>query len=157
MKGSNKKEVKISVSHISIFAIPPPHLPTLFPIINLLLYFTGCIALQEWTSQPRYQEVNPHGSVVMPCVISSKKGECRWERDGNPVGMYPTKYEWAGSPEKGDCSIKILDANLEYDDGVWQCQVTPTSFLFKDSLISEGAELVVRGKQTFLQLWFYLS
>ena len=108
--------------------------------------FTGCIALQEWSSQPRYQEVNPHGSVVMPCVISNKKGECRWERDGNPVGMYPTKYEWAGSPEKGDCSIKILDANLEYDDGVWQCQVTPSSFQSKDSLISEGAELVVRGK-----------
>ena len=83
----------------------------------------------------------------MPCLVQNKKGECRWEKDGDPVGMYPTKYEWAGSPEEGDCSLRILDASLEFDDGVWQCQVTPTSFLFKDSLISEGAELVVRGKQ----------
>ena len=64
-----------------------------------------------------------------------------------PIGIYPTKYEWAGLSEKGDCSLKILDANLEYDDGVWQCQVTPSSFQSKDSLISEGAELVVRGKK----------
>ena len=63
------------------------------------------------------------------------------------IGIYPTKYEWAGLSEKGDCSLKILDANLEYDDGVWQCQVTPSSFQSKDSLISEGAELVVRGKR----------
>ena len=82
----------------------------------------------------------------MPCVIIDKKGECRWERDGNPVGIFPTKYEWNGAPDAGDCSLKILDANLEFDDGVWQCQVTPSSFSSKDSLISEGAELVVRGK-----------
>ena len=44
MKGSNKKEVKISVSHISIFAILPPP-PTLFPIINLLLILK-CVLLQ---------------------------------------------------------------------------------------------------------------
>ena len=116
--------------------------------LTLLLCYTikSVLAVQKWTEQPRYQEVNPHGSVIMPCVIMNKKGECRWEKDGNPVGMYPTKYEFAGSIEKGDCSLKILDANLEYDDGVWQCQVTPSSFQSKDSLISEGAELVVRGK-----------
>ena len=109
------------------------------------------VSVQEWSEQPKYQEVNPHGSVVMPCVILEKKGECRWERDGNPVGIFPGKYEWSGSPETGDCSLRILDANLEYDDGVWQCQVTPSSFATKDSLISEGAELVVRGK--FVQNW----
>ena len=109
------------------------------------------VSVQEWSEQPKYQEVNPHGSVVMPCVILEKKGECRWERDGNPVGIFPGKYEWSGSPETGDCSLRILDDNLEYDDGVWQCQVTPSSFATKDSLISEGAELVVRGK--FVQNW----
>ena len=65
------------------------------------------------------------------------------------MGMYPTKYEWSGNPEDGDCSIKILDSSLEFDDGVWQCQVTPTNFLQKDSLISEGAQLVVRGKGNY--------
>ena len=115
----------------------------------LFCYLSKVWAIQQWSEQPRYQEVNPHGSVIMPCLIINKKGECRWEKDGDPVGMYPTKYEWAGRPEDGDCSIRILDASLEFDDGVWQCQVTPTSFLFKDSLISEGAELVVRGKKIF--------
>ena len=67
--------------------------------------------------------------------------------------MYPTKYEWSGNPEDGDCSIKILDSSLEFDDGVWQCQVTPTNFLQKDSLISEGAQLVVRGKTKFFLIF----
>ena len=117
-------------------------------LLSCWLDQSGVLAIQKWTEQPRYQEVNPHGSVVMSCIIANKKGECRWERDGDPVGMYPTKYEWSGNPEDGDCSIKILDASLEFDDGVWQCQVTPTNFLQKDSLISEGAQLVVRGKTT---------
>ena len=84
--------------------------------------------------------------IQLILISISKKGECRWERDGDPVGIYPTKYEWSGNPEDGDCSLKILDSSLEFDDGVWQCQVTPTNFLQKDSLISEGAQLVVRGK-----------
>ena len=32
------------------------------------------LAIQTWTEQPRYQEVNPHGSVVMGCLIANKKG-----------------------------------------------------------------------------------
>ena len=32
------------------------------------------LAIQKWTEQPRYQEVNPHGSVVMGCLIANKKG-----------------------------------------------------------------------------------
>ena len=32
------------------------------------------LAIQKWTEQPRYQEVNPHGSVVMSCLIANKKG-----------------------------------------------------------------------------------
>ena len=110
--------------------------------------FGSAYGLQKWAQQPRYQEVNPRGTIVLPCVILNKKGECRWEKDGTPVGIYPHKYEWSSSPENGDCSLRILDANLEYDDGVWQCQVTPSSFSVKDALISEGAELVVRGKKS---------
>ena len=49
--------------------------------------------------------------------------------------------------DDGDCSLRILNANLEYDDGVWQCQVTPSAFNTRDALISEGAELVVRGEK----------
>ena len=110
-------------------------------------HFSGLsAAIQTWSQQPRYQEVNPEGTVILPCIIQNKKGECRWERDGSPVGIYPQKYEWSSTPETGDCSLKISDASLEYDDGVWQCQVTPSSFSAKDALVSEGAELVVRGE-----------
>ena len=79
-----------------------------------------------------------------------------------PASIYSGKYEWAGqngrvvqggeapsSLEDGDCSLRILNANLEYDDGVWQCQVTPSAFNTRDALISEGAELVVRGKNIY--------
>ena len=108
-------------------------------------------SIQQWSKQPEYQEVNPGGIVIIPCIVLNKGGECRWERDGQPVGMHPGKYMWAGSNkdsavESGDCSLKILDASLEFDDGVWQCQVTPSTFKARDALISEGAELVVRGK-----------
>ena len=56
------------------------------------------------------------------------------------------KYEWAGDFESGDCSLRISDARLAYDDGVWQCSVTPSSFLVRDALISEGAQVVIRGE-----------
>ena len=38
------------------------------------------------------------------------------------------KYEWAGQQQQGDCSLRILRANLAYDDGLWECQVTWTQF-----------------------------
>lgn len=102
--------------------------------------------LQSWVEQPRYTEVNPNGTVVLTCKVMDKGGECRWEKDGFPLGIYPGKYEWASQPEKGDCSLRIVNASLDFDDGVWQCQVTPSSFNSKDTLISDGAQLVVRGK-----------
>ncbi len=103
-------------------------------------------AIQSWQEQPRYTEVNPTGQVVLKCQVADKKGDCRWEKDGQPVGIYPGKYVWAGAPERGDCSLRVFNASLEFDDGVWQCQVTPSSFNSKDALISEGAQLVVRGE-----------
>ena len=113
-------------------------------IITLSASLGSCHGLQSWIEQPHYQEVNPSGNLVIACKVNDKQGECRWEKDGTPVGIYPGKYEWAAKPESGDCSLKIKNASLEYDDGVWQCQVTPSSFLSKDALISEGAEVVVR-------------
>ena len=109
------------------------------------------LAVQTWSEQPMYQEVNPGGQVIMPCIVLNKRGECRWERDGQPVGIHPGKYEWAGastdaSSDPGDCSLRILDASLDFDDGVWQCQVTSSSFKARDFLISQGAQLVVRGR-----------
>ena len=56
---------------------------------------------QTWSEQPANQEVNPSGDVVLRCAIRAMRGECRWEKDGTPVGIFPGKYEWAagtGSP-----------------------------------------------------------
>ena len=103
---------------------------------------------QEFIEAPTYREVNPGGEVVLPCVVKNKAGECRWEKDGTPVGMYENKYEWHGQVQEGDCSLKVKEANIDYDNGVWQCQVTASDFTQRDTLISEGAELVVRGKQS---------
>ena len=64
-----------------------------------------------------------------------------------PVGVHPGKYEWAVGSGASDCSLRILAAEIEYDDGDWVCQVTASSFQNKDTLISEPARLVVRGKK----------
>ena len=106
-------------------------------------------SIQSFITVPTYSEVNPGEAVVLDCRVENKGGECRWEKDGSPVGLFPSKYEWAGDVAGGDCSLLVLEASSEYDDGVWQCQVTPSEFNSRDSLISEGAQLVVRGR-TFL-------
>ena len=111
-------------------------------------------ALQSFITIPTYAEVNPGNRVVMRCEVENKGGECRWEKDGTPVGIFPGKYEWARPEdmETGNCSLVILDSSAEYDDGVWQCQVTASNFKHGDSLISDGAELVVRSPPTDLYL-----
>ena len=112
-------------------------------ILFLLSSSVQCV--QRFKTVPTYSEVNPGTSVVMVCEVENKGGECRWEKDGTPVGLFPDKYEMAGDVGAGNCSLLILDASAEYDDGVWQCQVTASNFRRGDSLISEGAELVVRS------------
>ncbi|EFN64230.1 Kin of IRRE-like protein 3 [Camponotus floridanus] len=58
--------------------------------------------------------------------------------------MHLKKYEWVGSPDMGDCSLWVRSATLEFDDGLWQCQVTASDFTTQDALASEPAKLVVR-------------
>ena len=113
----------------------------------LLLAFLGVVsALQKFSSVPTDPEVDPGGEVVLSCVVADLKGECRWEKDGVPVGLYEGKYEWVGQPEEGECSLRVRAASMEYDNGVWQCQVTASDFKQRDTLVSDGAELVVRGR-----------
>ena len=103
-------------------------------------------ARQEWVEQPVGVSVNPGEEAVLGCRLLGKKGDCRWERNGLPVGSYPGKYEWAGSPAQGDCSLRVREASLQYDAGDWVCQVTASSFMEKDTLISSPARLLVRGR-----------
>ena len=77
-------------------------------------------------------------------------GCCRWEREGVPLGLFPGKYDWAGDLSSGDCSLLISDAELEFDDGAWQCSVTPSKFKARDALVSGLSRLVVRRPPTHL-------
>jgi hypothetical protein len=71
--------------------------------------------------------------------------------------MYAKKYEWATgnanpmgqqqNSNSGDCSIWIRAATLEFDDGLWECQVTASDFTAQDALTSQPQRLVVRGKR----------
>jgi hypothetical protein len=98
--------------------------------------------------------VNPNEDAQLNCRIIDRRGSCSWQKDNKPVGMYPKKYEWAsGSASSiglqsntGDCSIVIRAATLDFDDGLWECQVTASDFTTQDALTSQPVRLVVRGK-----------
>lgn len=90
------------------------------------------------------------------------------------MGIYPKKYEWAARPLSGssngilhqdlhppppppmqiggDCSLWIRSATLDFDDGLWECQVTASDFTAQDALTSQPVRLVVRGKCVGLAL-----
>ncbi|KAI4470872.1 nephrin [Holotrichia oblita] len=58
--------------------------------------------------------------------------------------MYMHKYEWSGSQDTGDCSLWIRSAQIDFDDGSWECQVTASDFHTQDALSSFPVRLVVR-------------
>ena len=109
-------------------------------------------ATQEFIKESKDVTVNTGETVLLPCIVRNKVGECRWEKDGTPLGMYEEKYEMAGSIESGDCTLRIRDASEEYDTGVWQCQVTASDFTQKDTLISSGAFLSIRTQPDSVSL-----
>uniref|UniRef100_A0A1A9UI27 Ig-like domain-containing protein n=1 Tax=Glossina austeni TaxID=7395 RepID=A0A1A9UI27_GLOAU len=85
-----------------------------------------------------------------------------WRFQLKPVGIYAKKYEWAARPSTpsggslhldlhpppmqigGDCSLWIRSATLDFDDGLWECQVTASDFTTQDALTSQPVRLVVR-------------
>jgi len=113
-------------------------------VVGFFLLLQGCDAIQTFREVPRYTEVNPGGNAELRCVIDSIGGECRWQKDGKPIGLYNGKYEWASRPGSGDCSLKLMEVDIKFDDGLWECQVTASSFESQDALASKPARLVVR-------------
>ena len=93
-------------------------------------------ALQSFMQLPESRSVRAGASLTLACVVAEAGGECRWEREGLPVGQYDDKYVWAGVREEGDCSLTILDSSPEYDNGWWSCQVSASNITAGDSLIS---------------------
>lgn len=116
----------------------------------LLISLSSVLSVQQWEEQPSSTFVNPGGDATLACRILNKKGDCRWEQrkdngQTQPLGFYPGKREWSGDRSKGDCSIRIMDADYEYDNGRYVCQVTASGFKETDTLISREAVLSVRG------------
>jgi hypothetical protein len=118
-----------------------------FGVFLYFMIFQGAGGVQRFEQQPSYTEVNPGQDALLVCKVFNKRGSCSWQKDNKPMGMYPHKYEWAsGSQENGDCSIWVRAAQLEFDDGNWECQVTASDFHTQDALTSLPVHLVVRGK-----------
>ncbi|XP_058056106.1 uncharacterized protein LOC131207508 [Anopheles bellator] len=109
------------------------------------------VGLQRFAEQPKYTEVNPGQDALLVCKVIDKRGVCSWQKDNKPVGIYPKKYEWASqygigqtAHVGGDCSLWVRAAQLEFDDGLWECQVTASDFTTQDALTSQPVRLVVR-------------
>ncbi|XP_075148408.1 uncharacterized protein LOC142222260 [Haematobia irritans] len=122
----------------------------------------GIHCFQRFAEQPKYSEVNPGQDALLTCKVIDKRGTCSWQKDNKPVGIYAKKYEWAARPSSspsgglhldlhpppmqigGDCSLWIRSATLDFDDGLWECQVTASDFTTQDALTSQPVRLVVR-------------
>ncbi|XP_015833193.1 irregular chiasm C-roughest protein isoform X3 [Tribolium castaneum] len=116
-----------------------------FGVLLYFMIFQGTGGVQRFEQQPSYTEVNPGQDALLVCKVFNKRGSCSWQKDNKPMGMYPHKYEWAsGSQQNGDCSIWVRAAQLEFDDGNWECQVTASDFHTQDALTSQPIHLVVR-------------
>lgn len=107
---------------------------------------------QQFLEKPQpYQEVSTGDDVRLRCIVQDKGGQCIWQKDGRPVGIHPDKYEWTNGRGDGDCTLLIRRANLFFDDGFWECQVTSSDFTRQDALSSDQSRLLVRGKNP---IWF---
>lgn len=95
--------------------------PTLLFLMVLLV--SSSQARQSFNQEPSYLEVNPGENAVMACRVFEKhrNSDCIWQKDGKPVRQQDGKYEWDGSKDGGDCSMRIIRADINYDDGMCVC------------------------------------
>lgn len=77
------------------------------------------VGRQNFDLEPQMQEVNPGETTTMSCRISEKNSgsECIWQKDGKPVRLQDGKYEWNGRVNEGDCTLRIIKADIKFDDG----------------------------------------
>jgi len=54
------------------------------------LIFTGVSAVQRFSKEPAYTEVNPGANAVLECLVENIGGECRWQKDGKVKKSPPT-------------------------------------------------------------------
>ncbi|XP_034948743.1 hemicentin-2-like [Chelonus insularis] len=119
--------------------------------LGILMFSDICCGEQRFLdTPPSYQEVATGDDVRLACKVQDKKGQCIWQKDRKPIGMYPDKYEWANGQgndrNDADCTLLIRRASLDFDDGIWECQVTPGDFTRQDALTSLPSRLLVKVK-----------
>ena len=92
--------------------------------VYLLLFQVLCIvqisgARQSFDQEPDTLEVNPGEDVILRCRIFDKNPNsiCNWQKNGYPIRFQNGKYEWQGDRQRGDCSLKILQADINFDNG----------------------------------------
>jgi len=97
--------------------------------------------------EPSSVLVPPGTNATLACLVSNmgNKGECRWQKNGKPVGLFPGKYSLpTSSSHLGDCSLTIASVDVRLDDGAWNCQVTSSNISLQDALVSRPAYLTVQ-------------
>ena len=78
-------------------------------------------AKQSFDQEPDIKrEVNPGQDVILPCRIyqKSRNSICNWQKDGFPISLQTGKYQWDGDQQRGDCSLKIFKADINFDNGM---------------------------------------
>ena len=86
----------------------------------LIAESSSSLITQSFQREPEYLEINPGANALMECRVfgKSRSSMCIWQKDGIPIRMpQDGKYEWYGGMEHGDCSLKIIKADINYDDG----------------------------------------
>ncbi|KAG8201035.1 hypothetical protein JTE90_002711 [Oedothorax gibbosus] len=110
---------------------------------QLILIEDGSHAAQQFEIKPTAVEVNPGDTAMLTCKVHNRQGECAWLKDGKVMGKIDTKYEFLREPPDGDCSIRIRNAKIDEDDGMWQCQVTQIA-LTEPTLTAPEVKFTVR-------------
>jgi len=113
-------------------------------LLAFQLFFRVIICQQVFSTEPSSILVPPGDNATLACIVKNMGGECRWQKNGKPIGLFPGKYSLPVTSKGGDCSLTIARVDLRIDDGEWQCQVTSSSISSQDALVSSPALLTVQ-------------
>ena len=104
-------------------------------------------------------EVNPGQDVILPCRIyqKSRNSICNWQKDGYPISLQTGKYQWDGDKQRGDCSLKIFKADINFDNGKINLFSFNTSNLKNYFRLHICMSLHLKVRHTSVQLQFLQS
>ena len=101
-------------------------------------------AKQSFDREPEHSEVNPGEDTVLTCRIFDKHRNsiCNWLKNGLLIRIQNGKYEWEGNRDAGDCSLRVHEANINFDNG-------KTSF--KNNIVQKHVRLQHTNPKIFTQ------